>query len=148
LRRRWHIRPCFLKRASLSASFPAIFRPRLDTFSLIFSQLLTDIVLSLHAAHVSPATDAGGGENISAEHDGRGEAFKDGAVDYDVLLCTSAALMVGGGAADVDLRQKSVELVIAIVMQQQQQQQQAYTAPPCLSNATALLQSWLTSQVR
>ncbi len=100
--------------------------------------------MSLHAAPVSQAMNAGGGENITnAENDWRGE---DGAVDYDALVCASAALMAGGGAADVDLRQKSVELAIAIVVQQQQQQQ-PYTAPPCLSNATALLQSWLNAQV-
>ena len=121
--------------------------------------------MSLHDARaaisvplVSPAMKAegsGGGENISAEHDGRGEAASDVAVDHDALVCASAALMVGGGAVDdVDLRQKSVELAIAIVAnqqhmhQQEQQLQQPYIAPPCLSDATALLQSWLNAQVR
>ena len=119
---------------------------------------LHDARAAIPAPLVSPAMKAegsGGGDNVSSEHDGRREAASDVAVDHDALVCASAAMMVGGGAVDdVDLRQKSVELAIAIVANQQhmheheQQLQQPYTAPPCLSDATALLQSWLHAQVR
>ena len=53
------------------------------------------------------------------------------------------------GGADIDLRQKSVDLMAAVVAKQQQQQPQPsqYVAPQCVTDARSQLQLWMQAQV-
>ena len=140
----------------------------LPPFSLALSslQLLTDVMLSISEAHASGSTsaasvqsnpgaqhNAGGGSNGDAEiHEAGREKSTDGAVDTNsgdgnALLCAAAALMLGGGGSDADLRQKAVELIIAIVTKEQTERRAEYAAPACLSDAKARLAGWLQEQV-
>jgi hypothetical protein len=124
-------------------------------------------MLSISEAHASGSTSAasaqsnpgaqhnagGGSSNGDADiHEAGREKSTDGAADTNsgddnALLCAAAALMLGGGGSDADLRQKSVELIIAIVTKEQTERRAEYAAPACLSDAKARLAGWLQEQV-
>ncbi len=122
-------------------------------------QLLTDVMLSLSEAHAAAAQSSSSphrSESSSTGSDQSSATASDGGSinqsqnanrgDDAALTCAAAALMLGGSSADVDLRQKSVELIMAIVAKGQALHV-VYNAPPCLSDAKSQLASWLQSQV-
>jgi hypothetical protein len=90
------------------------------------------------ASEHSSATSSDGSSINQSQNTNRG--------DDAALTCAAAALMQGGSSADVDLRQKSVELIMAIIAKEQALHV-VYNAPPCLSDAKSQLASWLQSRV-
>lgn len=121
--------------------------------------LLTDVMLSLSEAHAAAAPSSSSphrSESSSTASEHSSATSSDGSSinqsqntnrgDEAALTCAAAALMQGGSSADVDLRQKSVELIMAIIAKEQALHV-VYNAPPCLSDAKSQLASWLQSRL-